>query len=73
MVSKVILSDKNFIRYSDFFLGFKIVAYILQEENGFPQLESLCFACGSLAGVHRSDRLLYRFVTAVYSDSGDLK
>ncbi len=34
----------------------------LQEQNGFPQLETLCLACGSLAGVPRTDRFLYRFV-----------
>lgn len=33
-----------------------------QEQKGFPELETLCLACGSLAGVPRSDRFLYRYV-----------
>ncbi|XP_020624575.1 F-box/LRR-repeat protein 6-like [Orbicella faveolata] len=32
------------------------------EQNGFPQLETLCLACGSLAGVPRTDRFLYRIL-----------
>ncbi|XP_067015990.1 F-box/LRR-repeat protein 6-like [Acropora muricata] len=32
------------------------------EQNGFPELETLCLACGSLAGVPRSDRLLFRIL-----------
>lgn len=32
------------------------------EQNGFPELETLCLACGSLAGVPRSDRFLYRIL-----------
>ena len=34
----------------------------LQEQNGFPQLETLCLACGCFAGVPRVDRFLFRFV-----------
>ncbi|XP_068740045.1 F-box/LRR-repeat protein 6-like isoform X2 [Montipora capricornis] len=32
------------------------------EQNGFPELETLCLACGSLAGVPRSDRFLFRIL-----------
>ena len=36
--------------------------FIFQEQNGLAELESLCLACGSLAGVPRPDRFLNRFV-----------
>lgn len=36
----------------------------LQEQNGFPQLETLCLACGTFAGVPRIDQFLHRFVNS---------
>ncbi|RMX53603.1 hypothetical protein pdam_00004343, partial [Pocillopora damicornis] len=32
------------------------------EQNGFPQLETLCLACGCFAGVPRVDRFLFRLL-----------
>ncbi|KAJ7360342.1 F-box/LRR-repeat protein 6 [Desmophyllum pertusum] len=32
------------------------------EQNGFPHLETLCLACGSLAGVPRTDSFMYRLL-----------
>ena len=58
----IIISIKCILQYKK--LESKIRGLnILQEQNGFPQLETLCLACGSLAGVPRTDGFLYRFVT----------
>ncbi|CAH3193719.1 unnamed protein product, partial [Porites evermanni] len=32
------------------------------EQNGFPELETLCLACGTFAGVPRIDQFLYRIL-----------
>lgn len=56
------LSNKHIIQYFDFLKSKIRALYILQEQNGFPQLETLCLACGSMAGVPRTDNFLYRFV-----------